>query len=151
MFDTDVWNVWHRPVPDDCLWASTFDFDLEPKWWGFELISPYKVKYKKCEFPCLNWSVRQDTTNLTTSIDSVNSSALNTLDVSATQMAFGTTISKDYNMSVQAGVAEISWPSCDTLPYYPFSVVLFDALWFANYNLGKVNADGDFCKVKHLS
>ena len=135
MYDTDLLN--------NC--------DLEPKWWGFEVISPYKVKYKKCEFPCLNWSVRQDTTNLTTSIDSVNSSALNTLDVSATQMAFGTTISKDYNMSVQAGVAEISWPSCDTLPYYPFSVVLFNALWFANYNLGKVNADGDFCKVKHLS
>ena len=29
MFDTDVWNVWHRPVPDYCLcpcqgpWGST--------------------------------------------------------------------------------------------------------------------------------
>ena len=32
-------------------------------------------------------------------------------------------------------------------PYYPFLVVLFNALWFAKYKLGKVNADGDFCKV----
>ena len=31
-----------------------YNFDLEPKWWGFEVISPYKVKYKKCEFPRLN-------------------------------------------------------------------------------------------------
>ena len=49
----------------------------------FELISPTvhhqpHNKYRKCEFVCI--------------------------DVSATQMALGTTISKDYNMSLQVRV-----------------------------------------------
>ena len=92
MFDTDVWNVWHRLLP-------------------LPLSRPLRLYFTILIWNqsggALNWSVWQYTTNLTTSTESVNSSASNTLDVIATQMAVGTRISKDYNMSVQVAVTSI--------------------------------------------
>ena len=156
MFDTDVWNVWHRLLP-------------------LPLSRPLRLYFTILIWSQsgggLKWSVRTKSNTKSVNsrvwIDQSDRTPPTSQQVQKVWIRLQWTLwmwaqprwplaprfpkITIWVYTEQAAVAEISWPCCDTYHYYPYSVVLFNALWIANYKSGKVNADGDFCKVKHLS